>query len=549
MPAFLVRRSRHFRVLAACGVASLSLSAGLTATASATSKVKLPAAARSHTLNLAFTEDSQPLDPDVYYAGQGLPIILGEYQGLVQYQSLPVKHTGSTAFQAPGSRPKIVPDLATSWNVSHDGLTYTFHLRSGVRFHDGTPFTSAAVGADFARRLSVNGGPAYQVMPVASVSTPSPLIAVVHLKHPTSAFMDYLASAYGPKMISPTALKLHAGKDFAQTWLTTHDAGTGPYTMTKAIVGQEYVLSYSKLYKGPKPYYTTVDVKVVPDISTQELELERGQLSMLLQGLSTSAVSQFKANKNFSVDAIGTLETTSLWVNPHLGILQGRAVRVALGNAINRADVMNIAYPGRSAVEDQIYPLGAFTGNAAKVPYHYDPSALASLVKHSNKSKSLVLAWEQADPTDLQVAEVIQTELANAGLQVTVKGFTDTALYGFATNQTGAPNLIVETNWPDAAAPDTWTRIMMYKGGGLNYFECSVPAGDKLLDKGLSATTQRVANADDAAAGKLYAASGCWDLVGSRGDTIVAPTWMGGIVHQVPVPISVVLADLHPVSN
>jgi peptide/nickel transport system substrate-binding protein len=497
-------------------------------------------------LNLAFTEDTQPLDPDVYYAGQGLPIILGEYEGLVQYEHLNTTYTGSTSFQAPSARPKIIPDLATSWTESADGLTYTFNLRPHVVFHDGTPFTSAAVKADFARRLSVNGGPAYQLAALASVATPSPLVAVVHLKHPVSAFMDYLASAYGPKMMSPTVLSQHAGKDFAQTWLTTHDAGTGPYTMTKAIVGQQYMLSYSKLYRGTKPFYTSIVVNVIPSISTQELELERGQLTMLLQGLSTSAISQLKANKSFHVYEIPTLETTSLWVNPHQGILQSTAVRIALGEAVNKSSVMKIAYPGRSVVENQMYPLGEYSAHTATVPSTYAPSKLAALVAKSSASKSIILGWEQPDPTDLQVAEVIQTELASSGLQVTVKGYTDTALYGFATNQTGAPNLIVETNWPDAAAPDTWTRIMMYKGGGLNYFECSVPAGDARLDAGLSATSTSVADTDDAQAGSLYAASGCWDLIGSRGDTIVTPSWMAGIVHQVPVPISVVFADLHP---
>ena len=548
MSRFQGRRQRLFG-LGLTSLAAVALIGSGALVPAGAARAKLPAAAASHTLNLAFTEDTQPLDPDVYYAGQGLPIILGEYEGLVQYAPLPVNHTGSTSFQAPGARPKIVPDLASSWSESPDGLTYTFHLLAGVKFHDGTPFTSTAVKLDFARRLSVNGGPAYQVVPVASVSTPSPLVAVVHLKHPVSAFLDYLASAYGPKMISPTVLAAHAGKDFAQTWLTTHDAGTGPYTMTKAIVGQEYVLSYSKLYRGAKPYYSTIDVKVIPDISTQELELERGQLTMLLQGLSTSAISQFKTNKSFHVDAVATLETTSLWVNPHQGILASAATRLALGDAINKSAVMSIAYPGRSVTEDQMYPLGEFSGSAAKVAYVEDPAKLSAIVKATSQSKSIVLGWEQPDPTDLQVAEVIQTELASTGLQVTVKGYTDTALYGFATNLSGAPNLIVETNWPDAAAPDTWTRIMMYKGGGLNYFQCSVPAGDALLDKGLAAISPSVADAADAQAGKVYAASGCWDLIGSRGDTIVAPSWMSGIVHQVPVPISVVLADLHPSSN
>src|SRR5271168_3939188 len=99
---------RLIRLVVATGSVMLALGAGAVTPALATTTPKLPAAASSHTLNLAFTEDTQPLDPDVYYAGQGLPIILAEYEGLVQYEQLPVKYTGSTAFQAPGARPKIV---------------------------------------------------------------------------------------------------------------------------------------------------------------------------------------------------------------------------------------------------------------------------------------------------------------------------------------------------------------------------------------------------------------------------------------------------------
>src|SRR5277367_2383462 len=97
----------------------------------------LPASASSfptsHTLNLSFLEDpGQPPDPDVYYAGEGLLLTRNLYQGLLQYKS-------DTANKV------VEPQLATSWSVSKDGLTYTFHLRHGVVFHDGTPFTSAAI--------------------------------------------------------------------------------------------------------------------------------------------------------------------------------------------------------------------------------------------------------------------------------------------------------------------------------------------------------------------------------------------------------------------
>src|SRR6202011_3273782 len=148
-----------------------------------------------------FLQDpGQPPDPDVYYAGQGLLLTRNLYQGLLTYQ--------------PNTPARVLePSLATSWSVSKDGLTYTFQLRHGVFFHDGTQFTSAAIAPDFARRTAVNGGPAYMVSGVASIATPNPYEAVITLKTPNTAFLDFLASPYGPAMMSPTALAANAGSD------------------------------------------------------------------------------------------------------------------------------------------------------------------------------------------------------------------------------------------------------------------------------------------------------------------------------------------------
>ena len=108
--------------------------------------------------------DMGTVDPDIYYAGEGLQVTLSVYESLVTYA--PVGADIPLTYQPPSKR--IAPGLAESWEVSPDGLTYTFHLRSGVKFHDGTPMDAAAWQNCFARRAEVNGGPAYQVVPVAS---------------------------------------------------------------------------------------------------------------------------------------------------------------------------------------------------------------------------------------------------------------------------------------------------------------------------------------------------------------------------------------------
>ena len=123
----------------------------------------------SHTLNLAFGADMQVPDPDIFYEIEGNAVVTSVYEGLVKYAN------GSTA---------IVPALASSWTISPDGKIYTFHLRPGVTFHDGTPVDSAAAAFSFARRTGVNSAPAYMLANVVSTATPDPLTFTVHLNEP-----------------------------------------------------------------------------------------------------------------------------------------------------------------------------------------------------------------------------------------------------------------------------------------------------------------------------------------------------------------------------
>src|ERR1700712_5269314 len=172
--------------LSACGGGSSKSTGG--------SGGKTAAAPSDHTLHLSFLQDpGQPPDPDIYYAGQGLILTTNTYEGLLSYK-------GGTA------TPTLEPSLATSWTASPDNKTFTFVLRKGVTFHDGTPFTSAAIKPSFDRRLNVNQGPAYMVSDVASVVPDGDYKVTVTLKESNSAFLSYLAAAYGPKMMSPTGL-------------------------------------------------------------------------------------------------------------------------------------------------------------------------------------------------------------------------------------------------------------------------------------------------------------------------------------------------------
>jgi peptide/nickel transport system substrate-binding protein len=492
----------------------------------------------SHTLNLSFLEDpGQPPDPDVYYAGEGLLLTRNLYQGLLQYK--------------PGTAKRVLePELATSWTVSSNGLVYTLKLRHGVLFHDGTPFTSAAIEPDFARRAAVDGGPAYMVSDVASVQTPDLYTVVINLTTPNAAFLDYLAAPYGPAMESPTALAANAGTDHDQTYLQTHDIGTGPYTLTQAKVGVSYQMKAFPQYWGPKPYYTTINMPVVDNLSTEEIEFNDGQIDAILHDLTTSAIAQYTNNSKVSVYNLPTLESETAYINENKGFLTSKQARVDLTEAINAKALLAGVFPGRATLPKQAGPNGLLPAADGKQNIPYDPTKLENLVKKLPSSqKSFTVGYDTGAPDDQLLAEDIGAELQADGLKTKVVGYQTSEIYasvGSASTaaQASQPNMLIDYFWPDTYNPYTWTHINFDPTGGLEYLSCNVP-GEAALDD------QAVETGSNSAYNKVVenaVSSGCWYNIADKDDTMVAQPWLKGIPqsHIVADPEMLPLAGLHP---
>ena len=493
----------------------------------------------SHTLSLSFLQDpGQPPDPDVYYAGEGLLLTRNLYEGLVQYQ--------------PGTADrKIIPSLATSWTISPDGLTYTFQLHQGVTFHDGTPFTSAAVAPSFARRAAVNGGPAYMVSGVAGVTTPGPYTVVIKLKQPDSAFLDYLASAYGPVMESPTALAAHAGSDHSQTWLQTHDVGTGPYTLTQAKVGVSYQLEAYPAYWGAKPYYTTVDLPVIDDLSTEEIQFNNGQLAGILHDLTTTAAVQYQQNTHVSSYDLPVLENETVYVNEHKGAFTSQSFRQAFLGAINVPAIVAGVFPGgRATVPPQLAPPHLLPTQYGAQKLIYDPSALKKAVDAIPPAeRDITVGYDTGAPDDQLIAEQVGAEIQAEGLTAKIVGYQTSSIYGWigsVADDTGnqTPNLLVDYMWPDADNPYTWSHITFDPNGGLNYLTCQIP-GVAPVDAQAD-TTGALGLYDQVS--KLASQSGCYLNVADKNDAMVFQPWVQGVsaAHVIGAPESLLLSKLYP---
>jgi peptide/nickel transport system substrate-binding protein len=423
----------------------------------------------SDVLRIPYLADMSVPDPDVFYDVEGNAVILSQYEGLLRY--------------APNST-KIVGSLADSWKVSPDRLTYTFKLHPGVKFHSGATLTSKAVKAAFERRLDVDQAPSYMLKPVQSMSTPDDLTFVVRLKRPVNPFEAYMASSWGPKVVGPAAIKTHAGKDFGQTWLRTHGDGTGPYKLTQFERGRQYALTRNDAYWGTKANFQKVLIKITPDIGTQRLELQNGDLDAVVKSFPASELASLP--DSLVVQKKDSNLRLLLYVNTHKAPFDDPAVRAGLRSTIDTDQLVDQAYAGTATKSVGAYP-EAILPDQPQLPYEVD-AAKAAAAGAKAKTKKITFAYT-ADESGVQrrVGELMQGKLKDAGYDVTLREVQLPDTYGYVKRLKSAPDLLLQTNTPDAAHPDTWARIVFYSTGGLNFFGFDDKQVDALLDDALDA--------------------------------------------------------------
>ena len=457
----------------------------------------------------------QPPDPDIYYANNGTAIMINAYEGLVQYKN----DTDQVA---------IAPRLATSWDVNSDKTVYTFHLRHGVTFHDGTPFTAAAVDVAFKRRIAVKGGAAYMVDIVKSVATPDDYTAVVTLKQPNAAFLSYLASPFGPKMESPTGLTKNAGKDDAQTYLTTHDLGTGPYELTTAQTGTKYVLTQYKKYWGAKSPFKEIDLPVYTDESVLELAFDKGTVDTIVAALPSSSLAKYSKASGVKNYFLPTLQGSLVTVNPSHPFFSTSTARVAFLTSIDQQKLVSQVLGKRSSVATTMYAKGMIaSGDTQSISY--DANALKSYVSGlsaSQKSAKLVIGYANGNVNAQQMTNLVVANLQAAGLTASAQGYDTSTVFGWINAPTKGPDAFIDgNNGPDGGDPYMWGHVFWDASGGINYFGCQSSQVNSLLNDAVKTGN----TAEYVQAGTLYGQTGCFLDLSYNKDWVVAKSWLTGV--------------------
>jgi peptide/nickel transport system substrate-binding protein len=347
-------------------------------------------------------------------------------------------------------------------------------------------------------------------------------------------------------MMSPTGLAAHVGSDHDQTYLRTHDLGTGPYQLVTARIGSLYQLKAFPQYWGTKPYFSTVDLPVIDESSSEQLQFNKGSLAAILHDLPESAVKAYLANASVASYSLPTQNSDFLYVNPSASFLTSATNRTALLEAVNVNEIFKEVFTGRAAVANQAYPAHMMSAGMAAQNIPYNTAPLTNLVKSlSSSEKTFTIGYDSSSPDNQLVANVLSAELDQLGLTVQVQSYTTAQIYAWAPpspSAKGAPDVVLDGGWPDAAPPYMWAHISFDPNGGLNYLHCSTPTISKLLASGLATGSSQTFSQ----IGELSVQTGCWYNLVNQNDFMVAQPWLKGVAqaHVVTYPYSLNLAAL-----
>jgi peptide/nickel transport system substrate-binding protein len=440
------------------------------------------AVSRGGTLVIGQSVEPINVDPQEYIEDRDEEVIMMVYDNLVHFK----KESGSLEF---------VPGLATRWENSPDGLTWTFHLRKGVNFHDGTPFNADAVLYYFNRALAdpkTNKGWGLFGAIVQSAEAVDPYTVKVNMKKPHAFFLHRIAHG-GAAIFSPTAHKKY-GKELA-----FNPVGTGPFKFQAWVRGDHLALVANPDYWGGSPLLDRVILKPVKEEGTRMLQLQAGQINVTMN-LSAEAIPLLKKDNKLDVVTFLSNQGIRLEMNGSKKPFDNILVRQALNYAVNREALAKHLYGGLAVpIPGAVSP--AIAGYAEMRGYTYNPAqAKALLAKAGYPNGFTMTVWTTGTGLimkDLPLCEALQKYFAAIGVTLKIEKMEWAAIVRdsrASMDKNRAESFLMK--WPPSTGEATWmlqascTKAQWPPVGSNRSFYDS-PVFDDLLEKATSSADSR----------------------------------------------------------
>jgi peptide/nickel transport system substrate-binding protein len=406
--------------------------------------------------------------------------------------------------KADAAYPKLVPCLATSWEVSPDGKVYTFKLREGVKFHDGTPFDAAAVKFNFDRfwnEKSPDFFPKAKAFVgaytkwIADFEVLGPMAVKVTLTQPNYEWLRAGLQSYGqPLMISPASVKKYGNDGVAQ-----NPVGTGPFKFVERQQGVKTVLARNDDYWGTKAKLERIVFRPLEDPASRSNALRTGEVNMIstpvwddIEGLVKDG---FVLSTNENVPDI-----LFLYLNMKNPQLKDVRVRRAINMAIDRDGIAKEVYRGTGKPEYGMLSPGTWAYDPKFKMYEYDPDKAKALLAEAGLGSGFSFRYETFQYGTGQLFESwIQRDLKKIGVDAQInKSEWITYMHNWAQ---GYPPEVGMSEMGWGMTVPSWTGIVSRSDSrppnGLNSGWYDNPKLDELLNKA-------IAEGDEAKSRALY---------------------------------------------
>lgn len=390
---------------------------------------------------------------------------------------------------------QIEGELAESWEIAEDNLTITFHLRRNVKWHDGQPLTAADVKFTYNLYIDPKTPTAYAeaFKQVTYVEVPDPYTFVVHYEKPYAPALISWATAIHPQ-------HLLEGHDITKSNLARNPIGTGPYHFVEWVSGEKIVLEANPDYFEGQPYIKRVVYRIIPDVSTQFLELQTGNLDFM-------GLSPLQYDRQTDTPAFKRLYNKYRYLNfgyTYLGynfkkpLFQDKRVRQALAYAINKQEIIDGVLLGYGTAATGPYKPDTWVYNPNVPKYTYDPDHARQLLAEAGWADSdnngildkngaelsFTIVTNQGNDLRSKTGEIIQRRFKEVGVNVKLRIIEWATFLKEFINPGNFDATIL--GWTGGPEPDQYNIWHSSKTGPreLNFIGFKNAEVDRLLEEG-----------------------------------------------------------------
>lgn len=411
--------------------------------------------AASDTLTTAWPVNVGSLNPHLYTPNQMFAQSM-VYEPLVKYQ-------------ADGT---VRPWLATGWHHSDDGKTWIFTLRDGVTFSNGEPFNAEAAAENFRAVLDNRSRHAWLelVNQISEVKALSPNQLQITLKSAYYPFLQELALPRPFRFIAPSQFKNHETLNGIVAPI-----GTGPWVLQESRLNQYDVMVRNERYWGAKPALAKVVIKVIPDATSRAVAFETGEIDLLYgnEGLLTlDTFARYRQNPQWRTQLSAPVETVMVALNSARAPTNELAVREALNYAVDKKTLIDGALYGTQQVADTLFAPGVPYANIGLKARQYDPARANALLENAGwllpagkaiREKAgqplhIELAFTGTDALSKSMAEIIQANLRQVGVDIALVGEEESSIY--ARQRDGRFGMIFNRSWGAPYDPHAFVSSM-----------------------------------------------------------------------------------------